>query len=135
MLWTKLDWSPPAPAGLGDGGQPPEVAVMGGLVSFLQLLIKKKPEPVFVARGFLGIELADRKEGGVVINAVLDDSPAAKAGLKPGDRLLKFQDKGVRRLAELHPIVTEHAGKDQLELEIDRDGKLLKVTVTPGRGL
>src|SRR5205085_5622856 len=49
---------------------------------------------------FLGLELAD-VDGAVTVKAVLADSPAAKAGLKVGDRITEYRGKAVAATADL----------------------------------
>jgi hypothetical protein len=135
MVWTKLDWKPPPPHGITENGQaPPEIAVMGNLAKFVQLFVKKRPEPVFLQRGLLGVELAEDKEA-VRIQRVLPDSPAAKAGLMDGDQITQFQDKPVKTLADLHGLSAEHAAKDKVQIEVDRAGQKQTLTVTTGKGL
>jgi hypothetical protein len=135
MVWTKLNWKPPTPQGISENGQPaPEISAMSNMAQLVQMFMKKKPEPVFVQRGLLGIELEDGKEA-VVIGKVLPESPAAKAGLKPGDRIVQFQDKPVKNVAELHALAAEHAAKDQLSVEVERAGQKQTLNVATGRGL
>ena len=135
MVWTKIDWKPPAPMGIADDGKPPpEISAMSGMAKPLQVFVKQRPPPVFVQRGLLGIELAEDKDA-VRIQRVLPDSPAANAGLKDGDRITQFQEKSVRTLADLHGLAAEHAGKDKLSVGVDRAGQKHTMTVTAGKGL
>ena len=88
MIWTPLDFEPPAAAGAGrraDGAGPGDdgQAHEDGRAACWA----KRPKPEIVARGFLGIELADGDEG-IVVKAVLANGPAATAGLKPGDHIV-----------------------------------------------
>ena len=135
MIWTRIDWTPPAPRGIADDGKaPPEISVMSSMANLLQMFIKQRPAPVFVQRGLLGIELAEDKDA-VRIQRVLPDSPAAVAGLKDGDKITQFQEKAVRNLGELHGLAAEHAGKDKLSIEVDRAGQKHTMTLTAGKGL
>ncbi|MCS6976054.1 MAG: PDZ domain-containing protein [Gemmatales bacterium] len=135
MIWTRLDWTPPPPRPILDGGQAPtELAAMGSLMKLLQLFMQKRPEPVYVQRGFLGIQLAE-KDGGVFVEQVLPGSPAAKAGLRSGDRILRYQEKDFANLRELHGLAAEHAAKKEIALEFERAGKKETVTLRTERGL
>jgi S1-C subfamily serine protease len=135
MLWTKLDWEPPPPKGLTEDGQaPPEVAMMGGLVKLLQLFVTRRPDPVFIQRGVLGVELSEGPDG-ITIKKVLADSPAARAELLVGDRITRFQGKDVKELGDLHDLVAEHAIASRFKIEVLRNGKKTDVEITTEKGL
>jgi S1-C subfamily serine protease len=134
MLWTKVDWEPPVPRGITEGGAAPEMAAMGMLVNVMRLFMKKRPDPVYAQRGQMGIELAD-EDNAILIKRVLPESAAAKAGLKEGDRVTRYQMAPVKTLAELHALAAEHAGTTRVNLEVVRDGKPLEITVETEKGL
>jgi predicted nucleic acid-binding Zn-ribbon protein len=69
---------------------------------------------------------------GLVVEQVVPDSPAAKAGLKPRDVLLKAGDRPLAKVQELVQAVQE-AKETNLAVEVNRDGKLEKVTVQPAK--
>ena len=101
--------------------------------------------------GFLGVfPMRDDPEPGVEVRAVYPNSPAAKAGLKPGDRILKIVPKpaGGAPAPKLPPQAGQFAGRDQfltalqnfavnatLTLEVKRKdgGKMDNVDVTLGK--
>src|SRR5262249_27202507 len=61
---------------------------------------------------------------GLVIQDVLPDSVAAKAGLKPHDILLQFDGKAVSNdPAEFHELVRDAKGDTPLSLVVKRKGK------------
>jgi hypothetical protein len=135
LVWTKLNWQPPAPRGLGDlgGEMPKELAAMSGLVNFATTMIKRRPDPVFVPRGFFGLELVDG-ENHVRITRVLPDSPAAAAELKAGDRITKLDKEAVANLAQLHKLCGELAADQEVRLEIVRDGQSRSITLQTRKG-
>src|SRR5438552_6904248 len=47
--------------------------------------------------GGLGIEIA-RKNDGIVVVAPIDDTPAQRAGIKPGDQILRIDDEQCRNM-------------------------------------
>ena len=65
-----------------------------------------------------------------VIGDVLEDSPAARAGLEPGDRVLAIDGQGVRYWEELERTIQKHPGKE-LHLRLERNGKPFEKYVVP----
>lgn len=58
------------------------------------------------------------------------EAPAAKAGIKPGDRLLSINGTAVTEWAEATKIIQQSPSK-QIELTVERDGSPVTVSVTP----
>ena len=82
-------------------------------------------------QGYLGLKLRSEKSTGtVVIDGVESESPAAKAGVKPGDTLLKVDDQTVES-ARIERLARLKAG-DQVKLRLKRDQRELDVTITAG---
>ncbi|MGD0517249.1 MAG: PDZ domain-containing protein [Thermoguttaceae bacterium] len=69
---------------------------------------------------------------GVVVEAVVPDSPAAKAGLLQYDVILKADDKKVSDISDLLQAV-EAAKDKEMKLEIIRDGQGKTIAVTPAK--
>ena len=65
-----------------------------------------------------------------VVDEVIADSAAAKAGIKSGDRVAEIAGKPVQRFSDLQRIVSQSPGQS-LEFVIDRNGKALAVSITP----
>lgn len=65
-----------------------------------------------------------------VVAEVEPASPAEKAGLKPGDRLIRVGGRPVRRAADVEEIIQQHYGGDQLAIEINRGDRALRVELT-----
>jgi S1-C subfamily serine protease len=80
---------------------------------------------------YLGVKIA-KEEGGqeIVVNDVLPDSPAAKAGLKKGDVILKMEKKEYKDPMELVKVLVTKKPGDKITLGIKRDGKEMDVEVT-----
>jgi regulator of sigma E protease len=64
------------------------------------------------------------------IETVIPGSPAQKAGLAPGDRILEIDGKAIRSFDDILPIVMLNAGVE-LTLNVERDGKRLVLKATP----
>ena len=65
-----------------------------------------------------------------VIGRVMDNSAAAQAGLKPGDRFVSIAGKPVRTFEDLRRAVVPNAGKT-LAMKVNRDGRIISLNVTP----
>jgi len=95
-------------------------------------------------RGWLGVriqqvskEIADveklKTTEGALVASVGEDSPAAKAGLKAGDIILKFDGKKIDTMRTLPKIVSNTKVGKTVELEIWRNKKLIIKKLTLGR--
>jgi hypothetical protein len=72
------------------------------------------------------------KDQGIVVEGVLPDSPAAKAGLAKGDVIMKADDKKLADVSDL--IQAVDAAKDkEMKLEIIREGQPKTIAVTPAK--
>ncbi|HEX5528996.1 MAG TPA: DUF512 domain-containing protein [Methylomirabilota bacterium] len=67
---------------------------------------------------------------GVVVAAVTPRTAAARAGLRPGDRILAINGAPLRDAIDFH----FHAGDETLALSLARDGRPLTVRITRGGG-
>nr|WP_280819508.1 RIP metalloprotease RseP [Tianweitania sediminis] len=61
---------------------------------------------------------------------VRPDSPAAMAGIQPGDRFVAVNGQSVSSFADVQRLVSGRAG-DSLTLTMDRNGQRLDLTATP----
>ena len=80
-------------------------------------------------------QLKERREygaegDGVVVSGVLEGRPAAKAGLKEGDRIVELAGKTVKNLEGYMALMAGHKGGDVFDIGILRDGKKLTLKVT-----
>ncbi len=82
--------------------------------------------PPFEA-GFLGVLPTREKLGGepngVSVRWVYPDSPAAKVGLKPRDRIVKFRDQAITSGSQLIDQVSRVRPTEKATVVIKRDGK------------
>jgi hypothetical protein len=148
MTWTRLDFEPaepavPAPAA-GRRDQPPGgiqgLNLLGPLAKLIAVATGgKQPEDQVHPRGFLGIELAE--EGGVRALAVLAGSPAARAGVRPGDLLIRLLDHEVTSIKAAREAVAGVQPHDRIALVVRREAapgagaEELTLTLTAGEGL
>ena len=75
----------------------------------------------------LGIQISEDK--GVLITRVVDDSPAAKAGAKRGDVIVKFEDKEVLTADQVTQLVEDRAVGDKIRVEVKRNGQTVSLNV------
>ncbi len=102
-----------------------------------------------VEHPFLGIQMVDlntevktevnrelnlqiTQETGVLVVKVLPGSPAAEAGLQPGDVIQKVNDKTVKRSSEVQELVEASSVGATLKVQIDRKGRSQTIPVQPG---
>jgi serine protease Do len=94
-----------------------------------------------IRRGWLGVRLANlnaaaaeragyRGENGAVVTRVTPDGPAATAGLRPGDIVLKFNNRDVTDSRSLTRMVGEAQVGTSVPLEIVRDGRRMTLTAS-----
>ena len=91
----------------------------------------------FVVRAFVLMTVADAAQVpadfGVVVEEVAAGSPAEKAGLRTGDRLLTYDGKPLVSPATLQAAVENTFGKDTVSVRLRRSGALSTFTVSQGR--
>ena len=88
-----------------------------------------------IIRGYLGIQSRAGLPGqaplpakGVVVDDVVPGSPAADAQMQKGDVILRFDGHEVRNFPELRSLVSQTELNKKVELEVQRDGRPLKLT-------
>jgi serine protease Do len=97
-----------------------------------------------VARGWLGITMgeltapdreifgiADRR--GVLVDAVIEGSPADGAGLLVEDVILSVNGKSVANMAELRGLIADISPGEKAKFSLLRDGERSEITVALGR--
>ena len=95
------------------------------------------------SRGWLGVriqfvteEIAEAygldKSKGALVASVEDNSPSYRAGVKPGDIVLKFDGKDIKKDRDLPRIVAGTKAGKSVELEIWRANKIKKLRVKLG---
>jgi len=103
-----------------------------------------------VTRGWIGVEprplnaelaesfgiAKDKTSGelpkGVLINGVLQNSPAAKAGILPGDLVMQVGGRGVSDVPEMLSQVAALKPGEAANIGLLRSGKALELKVVPG---
>jgi hypothetical protein len=68
---------------------------------------------------------------GMVLDGVRDNSPAAKAGLKPGDKIVKLAGKDVRNVMDYTYILGEMKAGEEYEVVVMRGAERLTMKIVP----
>ena len=102
----------------------------------------KKPDNVFVYKykpenakwiGVLLNSIESSSQGGdgyeviVEIDKVIEDTPAEKAGLLAGDKIMKIDGKKIESSKLVGKLIGKKDVGDKIEIEINRDGKTKKI--------
>ncbi|MEO7971210.1 MAG: M20/M25/M40 family metallo-hydrolase [bacterium] len=69
---------------------------------------------------------------GLLLDGVREDSPAAKAGIKAGDRIVKLAGREVRNVYDYTYALGEMKAGQEYEVELLRAGQLINLRITPG---
>ena len=109
--------------------------IVDGLTAMLT--DRRPPKPMVLApAGVWGLAVArDDDEPGVMIETVRPGSAAAAAGLRGGDRLLTIDGRWTDTLNDCYQAAGLASPGAAVPVEVRRDGKTLRLTLTPRHGL
>jgi len=109
--------------------------------SHLQDIVAQLQDDGKVSHGYLGVQMAALNEagkkqlgvdGGVLITEVEPGGPAESAGLKPGDVLLKVDDRVIVDAQALQRSVQSLQPGTKVAVTVQRDGKAKQIDVKLG---
>ncbi|MCE7973074.1 MAG: PDZ domain-containing protein [Leptolyngbya sp. PLA1] len=93
------------------------------------------PEPpavpqVEAPKVMVGIRM-DEEDGHVVIADVIDDTPAARAGMQAGDVLVSVGGVEIKAMTDVRQALKDKNPGDEIEVKVEREGaaQVLKVTL------
>ncbi|HEY7139435.1 MAG TPA: DegQ family serine endoprotease [Methylomirabilota bacterium] len=113
-------------------------------VNLAKPVLTQLAEGGHVVRGWLGVSIQPvtpalakglklSESTGALVSSVTEGSPAAKAGLKPGDVILEFNGQRVARADRLpNAVATTPVGRE-VPMAVMRDGKPMTLTVKVGK--
>jgi serine protease Do len=83
-----------------------------------------------IKQGFLGVQAqaTPDKSPGAIIGQVVKDSPAEKAGIKSGDKIVKVAGEEVSDPPHLSVLVGKHNAGDEVKVTLKRGEEELEVT-------
>lgn len=129
-----VTWSPSVSAGLGHWLVSPaltalEEGVEGVPIFDLRLgVLSASRRPIPGLGAALGIS-GKPTDGGLQINGIAEESPAALAGLKEEDLLVTVDGQRASSIPEVNVIIQKHQIGDEVEIKIKRQGKEIRKRV------
>ena len=107
-------------------------------VDMVKSIAKKLIEDGSVTRGYLGVSIGDltkelqslyTHENGALLNDIVADSPAQKAGLKRGDLIVAVDGRTVSNAADLKNTIGMYRPGSRIKITYERDGETETVSV------
>ena len=74
---------------------------------------------------------AEGKEDGLLLDGVRDESPAAKAGIKAGDKIVKMAGREVRNISDYVFVLGEMKAGEEYEIVVMRGAEKLTLKIIP----
>lgn len=110
-------------------------------VNEAKAILKDLIEKGYVERSWMGVEIAEVNEviaqqfglnvsEGALINQVVPNSPADKAGIKRGDIILEFDGKAITTIQSLQDLVSATPPKKTVKVKLVRGGQSKMVSLT-----
>lgn len=78
----------------------------------------------------IGIIPSNARDGGMRIERVFEDTSASQAGLRPGDRITKWNGTDIDSVETWMPILSKHVPGDVVTLEVQRGDETLELEMT-----
>jgi M6 family metalloprotease-like protein len=106
----------------------------GGASTKLSATLETPSHPLKASeqRSYVGLSYAEPDDRGAVVNSVIANSPAAAAGVKTGDMLVKVGDSPMSSLSTLSDVLTEKNPGDSLKLTLLRGEEEVEVSLKLG---
>ena len=103
-------------------------------------IVKSIIEKGYISKPYVGVSVSDVNQqtqlygipAGAAVQAVSDGSPAAEAGLQPGDVITRVNGTEITGSSDLVSLVSEAAIGDTLAMTVYRQGSTMELTVTVG---
>jgi len=145
FLWTGTHEDYHKPTDTADKiNYPDEARILGFVSRIVNDLSDNDKRPVYTVakseatgrsmgfRVYLGTipNYADSSDG-LLLDGVRDDSPASKAGIKAGDKIVKLAGREVHNVYDYTYALGEMKAGQEYEVELLRGGERLKLTIRP----
>jgi len=105
--------------------EPAPVALGAWLVAHpgSTVLLPTERDVKMMSRPYLGVGLDESADGRLVVTGVAEGSPAAEAGLQPGDRLVTIDARPVGGMRDLREILIDLGSGKTVDFVVERDGE------------
>ena len=77
---------------------------------------------------------ATQGKSSVIIQSIYIGGNAEKAGLKAGDKIVRFNGRKVKSVKQFQSVVARAAPESTVNIKVIRDGEKVKATVFVGEG-
>jgi serine protease Do len=97
----------------------------------LETVITAMKEGQTLRAGFLGVQTEPQGDppSGAIVKEIVPDSPAAKADLKSGDRLVSIEGVEIIDPAHLSSVIRRYLAGEQVTVVIERGGEQITVEI------
>ena len=115
-------------------------SIFGSVVIIALFSLAINESAIAKKKGWLGVSIQTvnedvkddwdlKKDQGVLVTYVIEDSPAEDAGIKKGDVIVEYEGRKVKYADELREYVRKTPPGETAKIKIDRDGKSKKFNV------
>ncbi len=109
---------------------PPDLSGYRTVAQAITTKVRKERAVRMGQPGYLGVEAAPVRNGHPVVEDVDPDSPAAKAGLRRGDVLVRVNGDDISNDEELREAIQSRTPGDRVRVSFKRGGRPMDVVVT-----
>ena len=106
-------------------------------------VVEKLQTQGYVDRGWLGVQIQELTDDlaasfglssreGALVASVVEDSPAERGGLKPGDVILNYDGQAVERMRDLPRLVADTPAQRDVSVKVWRNGESRTLGVNIG---
>jgi len=101
---------------------------------FVKMVLESRTEPKqleIIRKAYLGVQFGGPGDDGApnTVRKVFENTPAAQAGLREGDKILQIDDRPIQAAIDVSVAVGQHKRGDKITILYQRDGQEAKTEV------